>query len=107
MPLHKHVVSRGTGIDMKVRDVIPPLPKSVWTSSLGDLTRTSQEQALTNKATHDWMATKRFLALARRRQAIALLKQRAQQAPTKLAQQEIAAGVKAAKSNTKAPAKSS
>lgn len=106
MYLHRHAVSSGTGIDMKVRDVIPPLPKSAWTTSLGDLTRTPQEQALRDKATHDWLATRHFLAQARRRQAIARLKQQAQQAPTKLAQQEIAASAKATKQKTKAPATS-
>lgn len=67
---------------MKVKDIIPKAPNSVWLKSLGDLTMTPQEKALRAKATHDWLATKRVLSLARRRQALAVLKSQDQQAPT-------------------------
>lgn len=72
---------------MKVKDIIPKAPNSVWLKSLADLTMTPQEQALRAKATHDWLATKRVLAVARRRQALAILKSHSLQVPTKPVQQ--------------------
>ena len=75
---------------MRVDEIIQKAPKSVWTTSLYDLQMTPQEKALRAKATHDWMATKSFLALAKIRTAIAYLKAHAPQALAKPTQQGYA-----------------
>ena len=74
---------------MRAKEILPPLPKSVWTTSLADLTITPQVKALRAKATHDWLATKIVLAKARAREVRLLLKNLAQQSTTKPLQQGI------------------
>ena len=74
---------------MKAKEIFPPLPKSIWTTSLADLEMTPQERAIRAKPTYDWVATKRFMAITKRRRAIEYLKKLAQQSPTEPLQQGI------------------
>ena len=85
--MHKHEVSSENGTELRVKEILPPLPKSVWTTSIADLTMTPQVKALRAKATHDWLATKIVLAKARAREVRLLLKNLAQQSPTEPLQQ--------------------
>ena len=72
---------------MKAKEIFPPLPKSIWTTSLADLEMTPQERAIRAKPTYDWVATKRFMAIMKRRRAIEYLRKLAQQSPTEPLQQ--------------------
>ena len=79
--MHKHEVSSEIGAEMRAKEILPPLPKSAWTTSLYDLAMTPQEKALRAKVTHDWLATKIVLAKARAREVRLLLRNIQQQTP--------------------------
>jgi len=74
---------------MKAKEIFPPLPKSIWTTSLADLEMTPQEQAVRAQGEYNGIATKRFMAITKRRQAIEYLRKLAQQSPIKPLQQGI------------------
>ena len=72
---------------MKAKEIFPPLPKSIWTTSLADLEMTPQERAVRAQGEYNGIATKRFMAVMKRRQAIEQLRKLAQQSPTETLQQ--------------------